>query len=137
MLYGSKQLYSRDLRSAGQTTEDDTLMQFGNSDNVALGSPNSWTLSESAPANSHQFFNKFNINIKDYFFHDMGQAASRDQSARPQTDFQSFQSSVQSMEVQEPNFPTHSPPPTLVDLISCPLWLMAMLTVFLLCSMLR
>jgi hypothetical protein len=36
MLYGSKQLYSRDLRSAGQATEDDTLMHF------ALGAPNSW-----------------------------------------------------------------------------------------------
>jgi hypothetical protein len=42
MLYGGKQLYSRDLRSAGQATEDDTLMHFGNTENVALGAPNSW-----------------------------------------------------------------------------------------------
>ena len=137
---GSKRLHSRDLRSTGQAREDHGLMAYGNTENIALGSPNvaAWSLGGSTPTvPARQFFNQFNI--KDYFFHDMGGEQPLATRVAPASDWESFQS----MEVQEPpqrgasHAQAAEPLPAPSDMIYCPIWLLSMASVFLLTSALR
>lgn len=136
---GSKRLHSRDLRSTGQAREDHGLMAYGNTENIALGSPNAWSMSGSTPTvPARQFFNQFNI--KDYFFHDMGGDQPLATRVAPESDWESFQQ----MEVQEPpqrggarqaQAAEHIPAAS--DFIYCPIWLLSVASVFLLTSALR
>ena len=151
---GSKDLFDRRLRSAGQIRDDNEMAVLRpRTDQVHDGNPSSWTLGadEIAAVPARRFFNNFSI--KDFFFHEEreGQqhltfAQRRHAAVTPEFDtFGEVDFAAEGAQLPSAGAP-HRPevegsggPPltagsSLVDAIFLPLWLLLLLADFTLVS---